>query len=69
MNHNTLEHINKAAYIVLVVLAAIAIVVAMVTGPLGLDAVSITASACAGIICICILLRTVRAMRSPNSRK
>lgn len=69
MNNNTLQHINKAAYIVLVIFAAIAIAVAMITGPLGLDAVSITASACAGIICICLLLRSVRAMHSPNRRK
>ena len=68
MNRNTIHQIDKAAYIALVILAAAAVLTAMITGPLGLEKVSLTAAACAAIICVFILLRTVRALHSPNRR-
>ena len=37
MDRKTLRQIDKAVYIALVVLAAAAILIAMVTGPLGMD--------------------------------
>lgn len=35
MNKNVLEHMDKAAYIILLCIAAVAVLVSMVTGPLG----------------------------------
>lgn len=64
MNKNTLELIDKTVFILLVVLAAAAILVAMVTGPLGYDSVSITASACACIIAVALLWHILHAARS-----
>lgn len=69
MNKHTLQHMDKAAYIALMILAALAILTAMITGPLGLETISVTAAACAIVICVLMLLRTVRALRSPNRRK
>ena len=50
MNNKKLRQIDKAVYIALVVLAAAAILVAMITGPIGKDDVSIGASVCACLI-------------------
>lgn len=63
MNNKKLRQIDKAVYIALVVLAAAAILVAMVAGPLGKDDVSIGASVCACLIAASILWRTIRAFR------
>lgn len=69
MNKKTIERIDKGVYIALMVLAAAAILVAMVTGPMGLESVANTASVCACVITGMVLLRTIRALYSPNSRK
>ena len=69
MDKKKIEQIDKGVYIALMVLAAIAILVAMVTGPMGLESVAITASVCACVITGMVLLRTIRALHSPNSRK
>lgn len=66
MDKNTLQHVDKAAYITLVVLAAIAILIAMIAGPLEHETLSIGASVSAILIAGLLLLRTVRAMRSIN---
>lgn len=54
MDRKTLRQIDKAVYIALVVLAAAAILIAMVTGPLGMDEISIGASVCACLIAVAI---------------
>ena len=61
MDRKGLKQIDKALYIVLVILAAAAAFIAMVTGPLGCDEISIAASAGACIIAVGILWRTIRA--------
>lgn len=38
MNKNVLEHMDKAAYIILLCIAAVAVLVSMVTGPIGYKA-------------------------------
>ena len=45
MNKNVLEHMDKAAYIILLCIAAVAVLVSMVTGPLGYKSLSIVAAA------------------------
>lgn len=44
MNKNVLEHMDKAAYIILLCIAAVAVLVSMVTGPLGYKSLSIGAA-------------------------
>ena len=44
-------------------LAAAAILIAMVTGPLGMDEISIGASVCACLIAVAILRHTLRVFR------
>lgn len=68
MNRNTLNKIDKAAFILLVLLAAAAILVAMVTGPFGYDNISIGASVCACIIAVALLWYTIRTLRSTRRR-
>lgn len=63
MDRKTLRQIDKAVYIVLVVLAVAAILIAMVTGPLGMDEISIGASVCACLIAVAILRHTLRVFR------
>lgn len=63
MDRKTLRQIDKAVYIALVVLAAAAILIAMVTGPLGMDEISIAASVCACLIAVAILRYTLRVFR------
>ena len=41
MNKNVLEHMDKAAYIILLCIAAVAVLVSMVAGPLGYKSLSI----------------------------
>ena len=50
MNKNVLEHMDKAAYIILLCIAAVAVLVSMVTGPLGYKSLSIGAAVSAAII-------------------
>ena len=54
MNKNVLEHMDKAAYIILLCIAAVAVLVSMVTGPLG-------AAVSAAIIAAALLWHTLRA--------
>lgn len=68
MNNKKLRQIDKAVYIALVVLAAAAILVAMITGPIGKDDVSIGASVCACLIAAAVLWRTIRAFQRRTSR-
>lgn len=63
MDRKTLRQIDKAVYIALVVLAAAAILIAMVTGPLGMDEISIAASVCVCLIAVAILRHTLRVFR------
>ena len=58
MNKNVLEHMDKAAYIILLCIAAVAVLVSMVTGPLGYKSLSIGAAA---IIAAALLWHTLRA--------
>lgn len=53
MNKNVLEHMDKAAYIILLCIAAVAVLVSMVTGPLGYKSLSIGAAVSAAIIARC----------------
>lgn len=53
MNKNVLEHMDKAAYIILLCIAAVAVLVSMVTGPLGYKSLSIGAAVSAAIIGRC----------------
>ncbi len=69
MNKKTVERISKGTYIALMVLAAIAAIVAMVTGPMGMDKLSYTASACACVIAVMVLIRAISAMTSNSIRK
>ena len=62
MNNKKLRQIDKAVYIALVVLAAAAILVAMITGPIGKDDVSIGAS----VIAAAVLWRTIRAFHTAD---
>ena len=57
MNKNVLEHMDKAAYIILLCIAA----VSMVTGPLGYKSLSIGAAVSAAIIAAALLWHTLRA--------
>lgn len=66
MDKNTLQYVDKAAFITLVIFAAIALLIAMITGPLGHETLSVGASVCAILITGFLLLRTVRAMRSDH---
>ena len=50
----------------IVVLAAAAILVAMITGPIGKDDVSIGASVCACLIAAAVLWRTIRAFHTAD---
>lgn len=61
MNKNTLEHMDKAAYIILLVLAAVGMLVSMVAGPLGFTSLAIGAAASAVIIAAALLWHTIRA--------
>lgn len=56
MNKNVLEHMDKAAYIILLCIAAVAVLVSMVTGPLGYKSLSIGAAVSAAIAGIPICL-------------
>ena len=58
MNKNVLEHMDKAAYIILLCIAAIAVLVSMVTGPLGYKSLSIGAAVSAAIIAAALLWHT-----------
>ena len=49
MNKNVLEHMDKAAYIILLCIAAVAVLVSMVTGPIGYKSLSIGAAVSAAI--------------------
>ena len=64
MNKKTVEHISKGAYIFLLILAAAAIIAAMVFGPMGMDLAANTCSACACILTVPVLARTIHAMRA-----
>ena len=59
MNKNVLEHMDKAAYIILLCIAAV--LVSMVTGPLGYKSLSIGAAVSAAIIAAALLWHTLRA--------
>lgn len=61
MNKNTLEHMDKAAYIILLVLAAIGMLVSMVAGPLGYTGLAIGSAVSAVIIAAALLWHTLRA--------
>ena len=69
MNKKTVEHISKGLYIALLVLAAAAILTAMVCGPMGMDTAANTASVCACVIAVPVLLRTIAAMRTGRNQK
>ena len=58
MNKNVLEHMDKAAYIILLCIAAVAV---LVTGPLGYKSLSIGAAVSAAIIAAALLWHTLRA--------
>ena len=66
MNNKKLRQIDKAVYIALVVLAAAAILVAMITGPIGKDDVSMRPSVCACLIAAAVLWRTIRAFHTAD---
>lgn len=68
MNKRIIEHIDKGVYIALIILAAAAILVAMVCGPIGLESLANTASVCACVIAGLVLIRTIRAMQSTKHR-
>ena len=57
MNKNVLEHMDKAAYIILLCI----VLVSMVTGPLGYKSLSIGAAVSAAIIAAALLWHTLRA--------
>ena len=67
MDRKTLRQIDKAVYIALVVLAAAAILIAMITGPLGMDEISVGASVCACLVAKALLRQTLRELR-PEDR-
>ena len=69
MDNKSLKHIDKAVFIMLVVIAAIVIIVSMVAGPFGKDTAANSMAVSAIMICLLVLWRTVRAMRSPNSKR
>ena len=61
MNKNVLEHMDKAAYIILLCIAAVAVLVSMVTGAARLQKPSIGAAVSAAIIAAALLWHTLRA--------
>lgn len=61
MNKNVLEHMDKAAYIILLCIAAVAVLVSMVTGPLGYKSLSIGRCRKRRHHCRCAPLHTLRA--------
>ncbi len=63
MNSQKIRQMDKAVYIGLVILAAVAALVSMVTGPLGYDEISIGAAFGACLIAVAILWRTICAFR------
>ena len=68
MNKNVLEHMDKAAYIILLCIAAIAVLVSMVAGPLGYKSLSIGAAVSAAIIAAALLWHTLRAAAPKYTR-
>ena len=69
MDNNTLKHIDKAVFILLVIVAAIIIIISMVAGPFGKETAANALAVSAILISLMVLWRTIRAMRSPNSKK
>lgn len=61
MNKNTLEHMDKAAYIILLVLAAIGMLISMIAGPLGYTGLAIGTAVSAVIVAASLLWHTLRA--------
>lgn len=68
MNKNVLEHMDKAAYIILLCIAAVAVLVSMVTGPLGYKSLSIGAAVSAAIIAAALLWHTAPPHRNTNDK-
>ena len=64
MNKNTVDRVNKATFILLLVFAAVAILAEMIAGPLDHKTISISASACACIIGVSLIVHTLRAFIS-----
>lgn len=63
MNRETMKKLDKGVFVLLILLAAVAILIAMVAGPLGRDTLSIGAAASAVVICIVLLLYLLGASR------
>ena len=61
MNKNVLEHMDKAAYIILLCIAAVAVLVSMVPGPVGYKSRSSGAAVSAASIAAPLRWRTLRA--------
>ena len=64
MEKETLEHANKASFLVLVILAALTTVTAMVFGMLNLYMPCYTAAGCACLVATALLFHTIHRSRS-----
>ena len=64
MEKETLEHANKASFLVLVILAALTTVAAMVFGMLNLYMPCYTAAGCACLVAAALLFHTINRSRS-----
>lgn len=64
MEKETLEHANKASFLVLVVLAALTTVAAMVFGILDLYMPCYTAAGCACLVAAVLLFQIIHRSRS-----
>lgn len=61
MNHKKIRQMDKAAYIVLLVLASVSALVSMITGPLGYEELSIGTALAASLIALGVLWRAICA--------
>ncbi len=68
MGKETLEHANKASFLVLIILAALTTVAAMVFGMLDLRLPCYTAAGCSCIVTASLLFYTICKSRSGKRR-
>ena len=69
MEKENLDQANKAAYLVLIILASLTTLAAMVFGMLDMRMPSYTAAGCACLVTTALIFHTIRTVRYLNRRK